>query len=383
MIRTAWPYLAVMLLAAGLFPALERRYQWRVFSIAPPIVMTYLLVTLLAVIGLWQPTPEIAATHKMAIGNLVPALVFLLMIHCDLRNILALGPRVLAVFFSTTVCLFVAFVATYLLFRHALPANTAWQPLAALSGSWVGGSANLVAVSQGAGLSEQSMALALLTDALCYSMWVAILFSVGSLAPAFDRWTRAKSSADIAATVPEPKDPITFDAVLLWLGLALGAGVASRALAAVLPESVYVSPTSYTIMIATVLGLVVAHTPLARFPGSSKIASALLIFIVAILASQSNFEGIGAAPWYLACGASILLIHAVLLALLAKLFRFDLYLCGISSLAHVGGVAATPVLAASYSPALVPVGILLALLGYILGTGFGLLMAQVLASLQP
>ena len=383
MIQTVWPYLALMLLIAGLFPMLERRTQWRVFSVMPPIVMVYLLVTGLSVAGLWKIEGDIQAAQKTLIAQILPAMLFLLMIHCDLRNILALGPRVLAVFFSTTVCLFVAFVATYLLFRHALPANTAWQPLAALSGSWVGGSANLVAVSQGAGLSEQSMALALLTDALCYSMWVAILFSVGRLAPAFDRWTRAKSSADIAATVPEPKDPITFDAVLLWLGLALGAGVASRALAAVLPESVYVSPTSYTIMIATVLGLVVAHTPLARFPGSSKIASALLIFIVAILASQSNFEGIGAAPWYLACGASILLIHAVLLALLAKLFRFDLYLCGISSLAHVGGVAATPVLAASYSPALVPVGILLALLGYILGTGFGLLMAQVLASLQP
>jgi uncharacterized membrane protein len=183
--------------------------------------------------------------------------------------------------------------------------------------------------------------------------------------------------------VPETAGPITTDAVLLWLGLALGAGVISRALTALLPESAYVSATSYTIMIATGLGLVVAHTPLARFPGSSKIASAMLIFIVAILASQSNFEGIASAPWYLACGLSILIIHAVLLALLAKLFRFDLYLCGISSLAHVGGVAATPVLAASYSPALVPVGILLALLGYILGTGFGLLMAQVLAQLQP
>jgi uncharacterized membrane protein len=68
---------------------------------------------------------------------------------------------------------------------------------------------------------------------------------------------------------------------------------------------------------------------------------------------------------------------------MAKLFHFDLHLCGISSLAHVGGVAATPVLAAAYSPALVPVGVLLALLGYILGTGFGLLMASILSSLAP
>ena len=38
MIHTVWPYLAVMLLAAGLFPALERRTGWRVFNVLPPIV---------------------------------------------------------------------------------------------------------------------------------------------------------------------------------------------------------------------------------------------------------------------------------------------------------------------------------------------------------
>jgi len=171
--------------------------------------------------------------------------------------------------------------------------------------------------------------------------------------------------------------------VLLWLGMALAAGTASRALAGMLPESMYLSNTSWTIIFATIAGLVVAHTPIAKFPGASRIASGLLIFVVAILASQSNFQGIASAPWYIACGLSILAIHAILLALMAKAFRFDLHLCGISSLAHVGGVAATPVLAAAYSPALVPVGILLALLGYILGTGFGLLMASVLSSLAP
>ena len=77
----------------------------------------------------------------------------------------------------------------------------------------------------------------------------------------------------------------------------------------------------------------------------------------------------------------VLLSATVLLVGFAKLFRFDLYLCGISSLAHIGGVAATPVLAASYSRALVPVGILLALLGYILGTGFGLLVASIMSTL--
>ena len=109
----------------------------------------------------------------------------------------------------------------------------------------------------------------------------------------------------------------------------------------------------------------------------------LKVFVVAVMASQSNFSGLASAPLYLLCGVCILAIHAVVMLLVARLFHFDMYLCGIASLAHVGGVAACPILAASYSAALVPLAVLLALLGYILGTGFGLLMATVLSSLAP
>jgi uncharacterized membrane protein len=163
--------------------------------------------------------------------------------------------------------------------------------------------------------------------------------------------------------------------------MALLVGALSAWLAGRLPVSDMVSPTTWTIMLATAFGLVAAHTPLARFAGASTISSAMLISVVAILASQSNFEGIGSAPIYLVCGVCIIAIHAALLALAARVFHFDLYLCGISSLACIGGVAATPILAASYSRSLVPVGILLALLGYILGTAFGLLVASVMSSL--
>jgi uncharacterized membrane protein len=363
MITTVWPYLAAMLLAAGVFPALERHFRWRLFEVLPPIVLTYLLVTGLAILGLWQVGPEIVAAQKAATGKLVPALIFLLMINCDLRAIWALGPRVLAVFFCTSIALFIAFVATYLLFRHWLPGDH-WQPLAALSGSWVGGSANMIAVKQAIGMSDDYLA-----------------FSLARLAPAFNRWTGARSSAEIEfAERPATAAPGA-DSVLVWLGVALLVSVASAALAAGLPASGFVSANTWAILLATGAGLLVALTPAARFPGASQVSGALLAFVVAVLASQSNFEGIASAPVYVLCGVSILLIHALVLAGFAKLFGFDLFLCGIASLAHVGGVAATPVLAASYARPLVPVGVLLALLGYVLGTGFGILMAAVLSAL--
>ncbi|WP_343849421.1 DUF819 family protein, partial [Rhodanobacter soli] len=122
-IHTVWPYLALMLLIAGLFPAVERRFGWKVFSVLPPIVLTYLLVTALAVSGLWQVNVEIKAAQSMLVSHMVPALLFLLMINCDLRAIWRLGPRVLGVFACTSLSLFVAFIGTYLIYRHWLPGN--------------------------------------------------------------------------------------------------------------------------------------------------------------------------------------------------------------------------------------------------------------------
>lgn len=381
MIESVWPYLALMLLCAGFFPMLERRTGWRIFEVMPPIVMTYLLVTALAAMGLWEVNTAIDTAQSMLTTHLIPALLFLLMINCDLRAIFALGPRVLAVFFSVSVALFIAFLTTFLIFHRWMPGDT-WQPLAALSGSWVGGTANMIGVQQAISMRDELLTFSLLTDALCYSMWVAVLFSVARLAPAFNRWTGAKSSADIAVVDSVEKKPPTPEGVLLWLGMALMATSLAGWLGAMLPETGIISTTTWRILIATLFGLVAAHTPLSKYPGADRISGTLLIAVVAVLASQSNFTGIADAPMYLLAGVCVIAIHAGLLVLAARLFHFDLYLCGIASLAHVGGVAATPILAASYSKSLVPVGILLSLLGYILGTGFGLLMASIMASMS-
>ena len=379
MITTVWPYLALMLLLSGAFPALERRTGWKLFKLLPPIVLVYLTITALAAFGAWTLTPEIKQAQGVLVGQGVPALLFLLMIRCDLRVFARLGPRVLGVFFATTFSLFVAFLLVFLLFRPWL-AGHAWQPLAALSGSWVGGTANQIAVKQAIGMSDDLLGMSLLTDALCYSVWVVVLFSVAPLAPAFNRWTRAKNSGELPKVEMRESGALHWDGVLLWLGAAMLVALSSRQMAGVLPVTGVINASTWTILLATGMGLVVAHTPLARFPGTNQVSSALLIFVVAGLASQSNFHGIASAPMYILAGACILLVHAVVLIVLARLFHFDLYLCGIASLAHVGGVAATPVLAASYAEALVPVGILLALLGYVLGTGFGLMMAAIMSA---
>lgn len=381
MIETMWPYLAIMLLAAGLFPSLEKRYGWRFFSVLPPIVLTYLFVTALAVGGVWSPTGEVRVAQKALTDHLLPMLLFLFMVTCDLRAILKVGPRVLAVFACAMVSILLSIVIVYTLFRGVLPQD-GWKMLAALSATWTGGSANLVAVVQATDMPQNLLPPVLLADALCYSLWVLALLSTGSFSTRFNRWTRADDRAypELKAPTTQPADP---GGILLWLGLALFVAIGVRAIAPSLPERGMLTPMSWVALIATVAGLIVARTPFARIPGPAPLASALLAMLVAALGSQSNFQGMAAAPLFILCGLLTLAIHIALLALAARVFRFDLYLCGISSLAGIGGVASAPVLAATYTPVLVPVAVLLAMLGLILGTGIGLFMANVLQALAP
>jgi uncharacterized membrane protein len=122
-------------------------------------------------------------------------------------------------------------------------------------------------------------------------------------------------------------------------------------------------------------------TPLARIPGSTQLSSAALYVLIGLIGSMADFTGLTRAPLYIISGFLIIGVHAALMILAAKAFKLDLFTCALASLANIGGVASTPILAASYSEALVPVGILMALMGYVIGTGGGLLVGKILSLL--
>jgi uncharacterized membrane protein len=87
----------------------------------------------------------------------------------------------------------------------------------------------------------------------------------------------------------------------------------------------------------------------------------------------------GNAHLWLLSGIIILVFHVAIMIILAKLLKLDIFTCAVASLANIGGTATAPVLAGTYSSALVPVGIIMALLGYVVGTGGGLIVAQMMS----
>ena len=383
MIESPAAFVALLLLLAGLVPVVAGHWKWRWFEVLPPIVISYMATTVLAVAGCWRPTPEIQATQKLLLANLLPALIFLLLVRCDLRAVAALGPRVLLAFACATGSILVGFVTAWLLWRPLLPAD-GWRVLAAVGAGWVGGTANLVAVSHAVDAPAEALSLALVTDTVCYTAWVILLFGTVPLAPRFNRWMNAPALGDraeparTAAVAPAAVAP---GHVLVWLGIGLAVGSAAAAVAARLPAEGVLTATSWTLLIATVAGAVAALTPLRRLPGSDPIAAALLAVVVVAMASQGSVAGLTRAPVFVLAGFTVMACHAALMLLAARLLRLDLALCGIASLANIGGIGSAPLLAATYSPALAPVGVLLALLGYFAGTAAGLGLATLLPAL--
>lgn len=387
MITSPQGFLAAVLLLAGGVPALAARLGGRLFTVLPPIVVAYLVAMALAVAGLWADSPEIKATRDRLIDTLLPTLVFLLVVPCDLRAVARVGPRLLTAFACATLSILAGFVVAWLVWRPWLPAD-GWQVLAAVAAGWVGGTANLVAVAGSLGASADALGLAVVTDTLCYSCWVLTLFSMAGLAGPFDRWSGGNAATDAAALERRSargdgggSAPFRPADLVVWLGLGLAVAAAAAAVAARLPSDGPLSASSWTILLATLAGAVAAQTPVRRLPGANELAAAVLGVVVVAMATQATLVGLRSAPAFIAAGFTVLACHAVGMAAAARLLRLDLASCSVASLANIGGVASAPLLAAVHAPPLAPAAVLLALLGYLVGMPAGLAVAAVLPRL--
>ena len=386
MITTGFSYLAVLFALSGLIGYLDTQGKYKIFKRIPGIVILYFLVMLLSTFGLWEKTESITASYKAVKGNLLPSMIFLLLLKGDVRQIAALGPKMILAFLTASISISIGFVLTFLILKSWLPQN-AWMTFAALSGSWMGGTGNMVAVQGALNIPDASMGYTLLMDSIDYAVWVMLLLAFVPHAPKFNRWTKSNTKlideigAKIEAGAQNPNGKIDTGSLILLIGIGLLASALAQYMAGFLPTSAFFSKTTWTVLIVTIMGALGAMTRLGGVPGSSALGNVLLYGIVALIASRANFAELGQAPTFIVAGFMILIIHGLIMVIVAKLFKLDLFSCGVASLANVGGVASAPILAAAYSRALIPIGVLMAMLGYIIGTGGGLLIGKILSSL--
>ena len=386
MIENGFSYLAVLMMIASSIVYIEKRSQHKLFEYLPAIVILYFVVMLASTFGLWEKTESVTATYKGIKSNLLPAMIFLMLLLADMREIFKLGKKMLLTFLLASVSIAVGFVGMFALFHTSFGAES-WKAFAALSGSWMGGTANMVAIQGALNLPDSAMGYTLLIDSIDYAIWVMILLALVPFAKRFNTWSKADTSVidevgERLALKEENKKPLDFSSLFFLLGTSLLVSTLAQHGASLLPTTSFLTTTTWIVIIATVAGIGFAMTPLAKISGSSELANIMLYLIVALIASRANFAELTEAPLYIFAGFIIITIHVIIMVIFAKLFKLDLFSLGVASLANIGGVASAPILASAYSKALIPIGVLMAMMGYILGTFGGLMVGKILKSLS-
>ena len=384
MITNGFTYIAVLACLAGVLIWAQYSTKAKFFDYVPPVVLLYLIGMLCCTFGVWNPG-ETKAAYSAVRNPILYAMIFLMLLRCDIRQILKLGPKMLLGFFTASVTIAIAFVATYAAMAPLL-GEGAWRGLGALCGSWMGGSGNLVAVADALQATETQLAGASIVDSIDYSCWVMFLLWAINLAPKFNKWVKADttkldevSRALEAETVGAGQKPVNFPSLMFLLGLGLLASAMCTyfgdMLRGVAPSFLQVfDAATYRIVLISILGLILAMTPVGKIAGAAELSNVMLYMVVALIASRASFmelleEGMA---WWILAGFIILAIHGLLMLIAAKIFKLDMFTCGVASLANIGGTASAPILAAAYSGNLVSVGVLMALMGYVIGTFGGI-----------
>lgn len=373
MITHPFLYLLIMALLSALALLLSKK-EYAAFRYIPPIVLLYISVMLLSSGGIFEKNDAITQSYTTLRSNLLPAMLFLMLLPNKITALFRLGGKMLLTFFLASGTLFLAFALTFILFSQQ---SSDIEILGPLAGSWMGGTGNMLAVAAAIDAGENAVGITMLIDSVDYSLWVMFLLLLVPFASAFNRFTKATDP--IRDVRFEERCALHFSyRGYTWLLLsALLVSLLSQ-LGGIFFSELFGSATTWSVIIATFFGIVFAFSPLAKIKGLQSTASTMLYLLIALIASRADIRFDLSLLSYLLMGLSVLSIHALLMLLFAKLFRLDLFSISVASLANVGGIASAPILSAAYAQSLVGIGVLMATLGYIIGTFFALLLTQVL-----
>ncbi|HEX6135451.1 MAG TPA: DUF819 family protein [Longimicrobiales bacterium] len=357
------------------------------FEITPPIIYAYFIPTLSTAFGIIPPA---SPTYDWMGDYLLPFALLLLMITIDLVAIWRLGFIALVMLVAGTIGIVIGGPVAYLIFGELLPAES-WKGLAALAGSWIGGSANMLAIAESVETPQSILGPIIVVDTVVGYGWMGVLLFLSGWQARFDRRIGARTEAieetnRRLAELSARRVPIDTRLALMIIGLGFVGTVAGVAAGARMPsigDPTIISQTTWAVLIVVTGGLILSFTPIAKLEeaGASKIGYAALYLLLTSIGAQANLRAVLDAPLFLAAGMVWMAIHVLILLIAARLFRAPLFFFATGSMANVGGAASAPIVAGVYHPAMAPIGLLMAVGGYVLGIYGGLACAWLLGML--
>jgi uncharacterized membrane protein len=383
----------IVMLALIFKTSSSRHPFWdKFYKVIPMLLLCYFLPSLLTTFGLVNP--EESQLYFVASRYLLPASLVLLTISIDLKEVLKLGPKALIMFFTGTVGVVIGGPLAIMLTSMVSPETVGgagpaevWRGMTTIAGSWIGGGANQAAMYEIFKPSDKLYSIMITVDVIVAEIWMAFLLIGVGKAKSIDRFFKADSSAvlNLQEKIHEfsqriAKIPSLSDLIVI-LGFGLGVTgfchlLADNIAPFIMENAPFLERFSLTskffwlIVLATSIGLGLSFTRVRNLEGAgaSKIGSVFIYILVATIGMKMNILKIFDNPGLFVVGGIWMLIHVVLLLIMAKIIKSPYFFLAVGSKANIGGAASAPVVAAAFHPSLAPVGVLLAVLGYALGT---------------
>jgi uncharacterized membrane protein len=360
-------YFLVVLAIASSFYYLDKNHKLKIFKFVPPIVLVYLLSMSLSSFF----SPATASVYELNMSYLLPAMLFLILLGVKISDFFVLGKKLIIAYVLAVSSIVFGFIVVAFLFDFT---PTMAAAFGSISGSWMGGSANMVAVARALDIPKTAFGYALIVDSVNYTFWIAFLLFLLPFAQKFNSFTKSTQMQELEKKLSKSSrvGKKRYSALFVFsLLVSLCANFFASHFS-------LINHTTTTVIVATILGIAFSFTKARELNGSSELSSFMLYLLIAFIGSRAVFEDFSGVGLYVFAGFCVLLIHSAVMVVGARVFKLDLFSISVASLANIGGVASASLLAGAYNKALVGVGALMAIMGYIIGTFGGLAVAKTL-----
>ncbi len=366
---------------------------WRKFySVVPSLLLCYFLPSLLSTAGVISGHES--KLYSVSSRFLLPTSLVLLTLGIDLKGVMRLGPKALIMFFTGTTGVVIGGPIAIIIMSHISPglvgghgADAVWRGLTTVAGSWIGGGANQVAMKEVFGVGDEIFSALIAVDVIVANMWMAVLLYAAAHSDSIDRRTGADTSAidDLKHTISEydaqimriPKPSDTMIVCAVGFATTAFAHLCADSLAPWLKETApglgrfsLTSEFFWIVVVATTIGVILSNTRARALEGigASRLGSVFLYVLVASIGMRMDLRAIVEHTGLFLVGAIWIGIHAGILVAVARIIRAPAFFLAVGSQANIGGAASAPIVASAFHPSLATVGVLLAVLGYALGT---------------
>ena len=339
--------LAVLAAVTSFFFFLEKKTGWKLFNYFPPLIFIYVIPVFLSNSGL---IPSKSPVYDFMGDNLLPMFLTIMLLNVNiLATVRVMGKGVFVMLLGTLGVVIGAPLAL-LVVKHGLSSD-ACMAFGTLSGSWIGGTANMLAVAKMIELDESSIqyGYAVIADNAVYLIWLPIMLGSKNLAGRFNKFTkvapeRLERMEKAAKELTQDKGKMEMRHFLYLAFFGFAATALSTLIANQIPElKPYLSTSTYKIMLVTVFGILLSFTNASKIPGSHAMAMALVYLFVARMGAKADLSNISLSLFWFLLGAYIwIFIHGFFLVGAAKLFKVDVHTAAIASAANIGGAASAP-----------------------------------------